>query len=69
MTVVLLAKCQKCDATREVFDLDWSKVMCVDSACGAEIENDLFGVYSRNPLISGDIDISVARRGRSLWTG
>ena len=61
MSVFLLAKCQKCDATREVYNLDWSKIRCVNSSCGAEIDNDLYGVYSRNPLITGKIDMSVVR--------
>ena len=63
MSVVLLAKCQKCDATREVYNLDWSQVMCVNSSCGAEIDNNLFGVYTRNPLIEGEIDMSVVKKG------
>ena len=61
MSVMLLAKCQQCDSTRQVFNLDWSQVMCVNSSCGAEIDNDLFGVYTRNPLITGEIDMSVVR--------
>lgn len=59
--IILQAKCEKCSTTKEVVNLDWSQIRC---GCGTQIKNDLYGVYSRNPLITGEIDMSVVRKER-----
>ena len=49
MSIIIFAKCGKCNHHTEVFHLDWYQIMC--QYCDAEIENDY--VVEEEHQISG----------------